>query len=253
MFRTQAIRTAVATAQTLARLDGVYPTYTHKWTGMSRCYSAADLRLPAGLHLKGKSLCGDRPIVAIGGTRSPIVETFCLVSSVIRELASCGWQVMSGGVPGVDLAAHLAAVEAPAGSTYAVLANPVEHGLAGHEWSNPLLEERMMRTGGFLSEYDQAVELDSDEFRERLLMRDRIISGLCDIFLAFECSDTSATVDTAKRALLQGKKVFCVSAAKASNRRGLDRLRAELALPMLSEATMSSREIALHVQAALGA
>ena len=123
------------------------------------------------------------------------------------------------------------------------MANPVDLGFDGHEWSNPLIENELVRRGGFVSEYTDQAELFSEVFLERLLQRDRIISGLCDIFLAFECRENSATVDTAKRAILQGKRVICIDSGRRTARVGLYQLAEEHNLPLVSVEAMTSSEI----------
>jgi predicted Rossmann fold nucleotide-binding protein DprA/Smf involved in DNA uptake len=96
--------------------------------------------------------------------------------------------------------------------------------LAGHIWNNPYLTQGVLNGGGFLAEYETYVEPDGLNFRERLLDRDRIISGISDVFIAFECSVNSATVDTAKRAVNQGVTTFAVRPQKLSGRFGVDQL-----------------------------
>ena len=246
LFSLTTVRTAANTNRALSVRPAPYPGYVNKWTREQQLYARSDLSLPASLYLCGQGP-DNRPTVGVGGTRSPAVETFCLVSQVVSVLARKGIAVISGGVPGVDLAAHMAAIDARGGRTYAVMANPAENGLSGHEWSNRGLENALVRSGGFLSEYDFEVEINSEEYRRRLLDRDRIISGLCDTFLAFECSEYSATVDTAKRAIVQGKSVLCIRAAKTTSRRGLDQLVAQEGLQLLDEAEYGPLAIAEEV------
>lgn len=143
----------------------------------------------------------------------------------------------------MDIAAHLAAIEVPKGSTFAVLANPVETGLGGHEWQNSLVERHFGRHGGFISEYSTHSVFGVDEFKERLLARDRIISGLADLFIVFECNIDSATIDTARRASVQGKKVICVDTAKITPRRGIAQMGAEFGCPVLREGDVSDDQI----------
>jgi predicted Rossmann fold nucleotide-binding protein DprA/Smf involved in DNA uptake len=147
----------------------------------------------------------------------------------------------------VDAAAHLASLDVKDSSTYAVMANPARMGLAGHEWHSAFVSRAIRERGGFLSEYAAECELWSEEHRERVLARDRIISGLCDLMVVFECNSDSATVDTAHRALLQGKKVICVEAMQASERRGTEQLRAEFGLEVLREAKTPPAHMAARI------
>lgn len=230
--------TASETAEHVNYLADPLPTFHHKWSRRERTYQRVELLLPIDVWFRGATLPSmDVPLIGFGGTRSPNVETFCFVAKVARLLALQGCYIVSGGVPGVDLAAHLGAIEANSGGTLAVMANPVELGLKGHEWSNSLVEQAICLRGGFMSEYKTVEPFDSDQHRERLLQRDRIISGISDVFVAFECSNKSATVDTARRALAQGKCVAAVSPALVTVRRGTQVLSRD---PLV--ATFSERE-----------
>jgi predicted Rossmann fold nucleotide-binding protein DprA/Smf involved in DNA uptake len=245
-----AVRTAASTVETIAQLSE-YPYFVHKWTRQKRRYAHADVCLPDRLYISGAAPRWDFPVIGVGGTRSPTVETFCLVSHVVRDLARSGATIVSGGVPGVDLAAHLAAADEDGGITVAVLPNPVELGLRGLEWRSAAVATQIVRRGAFVSEYSRACDVGGDEFCERLLARDRIISGLCDLFLVFECSEDSGTVDTARRALVQGKMVRCVNSVRRSPRQGVDQLVEEFGLPVFDERTYSPREIAAATLASL--
>lgn len=204
-----------------------YRDYLHKWSTERRPYRPVDLMLPESLHWRSKFAFNPSRIrVAFGGTRSPQVQTFRQASNFARALVAMDVQIISGGVPGVDLAAHMDALSRDCcyASSVAVLANPVAYGLAGHIWNNPFLTQGFLERGGILSEYETYVEPDGPYFRERLLDRDRIISGVSNIFVAFECSIDSATVDTAKRAANQGVITFAVHPPKLSIRTGVQQL-----------------------------
>lgn len=237
------VRTARATEAALGSLNGAYPRFVHKWSRQRRHYQRTDLHLPAFVNVCGHWPNWTLPVIGVGGTRSPTVETFCLVSEVVRQIAQTGVLIISGGVPGVDLSAHLAALDSRKGVTLAVLANPAGLGLDGHEWHSATVSDRIMKSGGFISEYTRGCQVGTNEFRERLLARDRIISGLCDVFVAFECSQDSGTVDTARRALVQGKDVIGIHSLRHSPRRGIEQLAEELSVPMLDERKLMSGQI----------
>jgi predicted Rossmann fold nucleotide-binding protein DprA/Smf involved in DNA uptake len=111
------VRTAAATSASLRAHPNKYPSFVHKWTKEHRHYTPDDLRLPTEVFVSGIWPDWDRPFVGVGGSRTPTVETFCLVANVVRALSSDGATIISGGVPGVDLAAHLAALDGPYGRT----------------------------------------------------------------------------------------------------------------------------------------
>ena len=228
-----------------------FPSFIHKWSRERRTYFKSELFLPNTVYIRGFVPTWDMPVVAVGGTRSPAVESFCAATNVVRHLARLGSITISGGVPGIDLASHLGALDA-GGQTYAVLANPVDRGFCGHEWSNSPLEREMTKRGGFISEYVLFVDVFGSEFLERLLQRDRLISGLCDVFLVFECRENSATVDTAKRAMLQGKLVFCIDSGRRTVRVGIHQLAEEHGCPLLSIESMTVGEITEVIADALG-
>jgi DNA processing protein len=249
--RLAGVRTVMSTARTLAKLENDYPFFIHKWTRQRRRYTFDDLSLPKTVFVYGKWPDWDSPVVGIGGTRSPTVETFCLVTNIVRELAKSGVVIVSGGVPGVDLAAHMAAMDQRGCVTLAVLANPAHMGFRGHEWFNDALDDRLPLSGAFVSEYSRVCDVGSPEYRERLLARDRVISGLCDMFIAFECNEDSATVDTARRAFVQGKQIMCVDSVRRSARRGVAQLASELAIAVFDEGQQAPKAIAGRIMDAL--
>lgn len=195
--------------------------FRHKWTGISRHYRIEELTPP--VRLFGCGFVGLKPtdrVIGMGGTRSPTVEAFLAAHRISREIARKGCVVCSGGVPGIDAAAHLGAMDAPDGTTIAILANPAHQGLGGHEWDSRLLNDAILERGQFISEYEDFVELASQEFNERLLQRDRIISGLSQTFVVFECRENGATIDTALRASIQGKTVVAIQTSASKLRKG---------------------------------
>jgi predicted Rossmann fold nucleotide-binding protein DprA/Smf involved in DNA uptake len=231
------------TIRALTRLQEPYPTFVHKWTRASRPYRWDELALPQSVIVSGGPCSYEAPVIGIGGTRSCTVETFCLVSRVARLLAQEGWVILSGGVPGVDMAAHLAAIEVQNGQTIAVMSNPPDLGLAGHEWSNALVSDMIKQKGAFISEYEDFVSIGTPAQHERLLQRDRIISGMCDVFIAFECNMHSATVDTAYRALAQGKSVLGISPAHPTLRKGIEWLALDSRVEIINEAANTDKDV----------
>lgn len=204
--------------------------FIHKWTRKNIEYTDYELSLPCEVNILGKSKFDiNVPTIAFGGTRSPTPEAFMQAHEIATNLAAKGYLLISGGVVGIDLAMHMGALESYVDFpvTCAVLANPVEYMLKGHGWNENKISKDIYDYGYFISEYTSFSPIGSREYKDRLLQRDRIISGLSDIFLAFECSVDSATVDTAKRAYLQGKKVYVVHPKKDSKRRGTYQLAEE--------------------------
>ena len=70
-----------------------------------------------------------------------------------------------------------------------------------------LVERGILNNGGcFLSEYNEK-PINKKNRRQRMLDRDRLLSGLSDVIFIVESSRNSGTVDTARQAYLQGKKI----------------------------------------------
>lgn len=219
-----------------------YPSFVHKWSRERRGYTRGELQLPDTVQAWGNKAVLQRPRIGVGGTRSPAVETFQLVTAVCDTLSLQGLCTISGGVPGVDLACHLSGASGN-GGTIAVLANPVDRRMAANGWHNAALDALILRSGLFVSEYDDYCPVGTAEFGERLLQRDRIISGLSDVFVAFECNVDSATVDTAWRALCQGAAVVTVHPPVMRERRGTLQLAEHPRVLSLDARTESVAEI----------
>lgn len=164
---------------------------------------------PECLFVMGRNwrILNTRVTLSFGGTVSPTADGFQLAELLAqRAVVEHEALVIGGGVIGVDMAAHLGALDVR-GRTVAVLANPVDLGLHPYQPRRAFLEEGILKEGGLLvSEYDEP----SDDRSQRLLDRDRVITALSDFFIAIECSRNSGTVDAAKRAKIQGKKVLAV-------------------------------------------
>jgi DNA processing protein len=175
-------------------------------------YTSYHVEPPEHLFLLGRGIEILNAMVSIsfGGTVSPTADGFQLSELLAQQaVLQHGATVIGGGVIGVDMAAHLGALDAK-GSTVAVLANPVTLGLHPYKPKRTFLEEGIIQGGLLASEYDSP----SDDRKERLLQRDRVITALSDFFIAVECSKDSATVDAAKRAWIQGKKVVVIDWSK---------------------------------------
>lgn len=141
--------------------------------------------------------------VAIVGTRRPSSYGKEVTHRLSFDLAKRGVVIVSGLALGVDAVAHQAAIEA-GGTTIGVLGNPLPD-IAPR--SNRALGESILRRGGaLLSEYEPG----SRVFPSNFLERNRIVSGISDAIIITEATTRSGTLNTAARALEQGKEVFVV-------------------------------------------
>ncbi len=143
------------------------------------------------------------PTVAIVGTRRPSSYGKEVTYRLSYDLASRGIVIVSGLALGVDAVAHKAALEA-GGTTLAVLGNPLP---AISPTTNRALGEAIVQQGGaVLSEYEQGMPTYASNFLER----NRIVAGLADAIIITEATARSGTLNTAARALEQGKELFVV-------------------------------------------
>ena len=119
------------------------------------------------------------------------------------QLASKGVVIVSGLALGVDALAHQATLDA-GGTTIGVLANALPD---IRPMTNRYLGEQIVAKGGaIISEMDETKPLGKWSFLER----NRLVAGIADAILITEASSRSGTLNTAARALEQGKDVFVV-------------------------------------------
>jgi len=143
------------------------------------------------------------PTVAIIGTRRPTPYGRQVTERFASELASKGVVIVSGLALGVDALAHQATLDA-GGTTLAILANALPD---IRPMTNRAIGERILASGGaIISESDSEKPLGKWSFLER----NRIVAGIADAILITEASSRSGTLNTAARALEQGKDVFVV-------------------------------------------
>lgn len=158
---------------------------------------------PKRLYYIGKLPETRLPSVAIVGTRKPTRYGHEVTERFARELAQKGVVVVSGLALGVDGIAHTAALET-GGITIAILANALPD---IRPRTNREIGERIINnSGAIISEQDDNEPLGKWSF----LQRNRIVAGLSDAILITEASARSGTLNTAARALEQGKEVFVV-------------------------------------------
>lgn len=158
---------------------------------------------PKTLHYIG-TLPSDRlPTVAIVGTRRPSSYGQDVTYRLSYDLAQRGVVIVSGLALGVDAIAHKATLEA-GGTTIAILGTPLP---TISPVANRALGESIIRNGGaIISEYPEG----SRVFPSNFLERNRIVAGLADAIVITEATSRSGTLNTAARALEQGKEIFVV-------------------------------------------
>jgi predicted Rossmann fold nucleotide-binding protein DprA/Smf involved in DNA uptake len=151
----------------------------------------------------------DSHSVGFGGICSPCVDGV-MIAEILAQLSGLvdpNAFVVSGGVFGIDQAAHMGALDKNI-LTVAVLANPPDYGIHPYIPERLFLERSITTQGGaLLSAYDTYTE----DRGQRLKDRDGIIAWLSDVFVVVESSEGSDTVDTAIRAWLQGNLVVAIN------------------------------------------
>ncbi len=160
-------------------------------------------KVPKRLHYAGTIPASRMPTVAIVGTRRPSAYGREVTQRLSGDLAKRGVVIVSGLALGVDALAHQAALEA-GGTTIAILGNALPE---ISPRSNRAIGEAIIQNGGALiSEYEAGARVYPSNFLER----NRLVAGLSDAIIITEATTRSGTLNTAARALEQGKEVFVV-------------------------------------------
>lgn len=157
---------------------------------------------PPILFLMGTIEAADDRAVAVIGSREAAEESVEWARRLAREFARLGFTIISGLALGVDAAAHEGALDA-SGRTLAVLGSGIRH---IHPRSNQSLAERIIESGGLLSELHPNTPVQG----RNLMARDRIVSGLSLGVIVVEAGLKSGSLDTASKARKQGRLVMAV-------------------------------------------
>lgn len=158
---------------------------------------------PLVLYCKGRTeLLGRDKAIAVIGTREPTPYGRTVAGKVAKALAENGVCVVSGMAKGIDICAHLGALEGK-GETVAVLGNGAD---IAYPADKSYVYEQICREGLVISEYVPGTTPAPGNFPAR----NRIISGLAIGVVVVEAGEKSGTNITVNYALEQGKDVFAV-------------------------------------------
>ncbi len=147
--------------------------------------------------------------VAIVGTRQPTRQARYLTLQLAMKLARAGCAVISGLALGVDTAAHRSALTA-GGSSIAVLGS----GLCNiYPESNRALARQICASGALVSETHPRWGVNS----QRLVARNRIISGLARAVLVIESAQDGGAMHTARFAAEQGRPLYTYDLPASGN------------------------------------
>lgn len=158
---------------------------------------------PKQLYVLGDEKILNEKSIAIIGSRVCTPEGAKIAEKFAKTLSKNGICIVSGMARGIDTAAHIGALKA-GGKTIAVLGSGFKH-IFPRE--NKKLFSSIIENGGaVVSEYEENIKPESKRFLER----NRIVSGLSMGVLIIEAKHRSGTAITAKYAVAQGRKIFCI-------------------------------------------
>ncbi|MEI7747703.1 MAG: DNA-processing protein DprA [Chlorobiaceae bacterium] len=157
---------------------------------------------PPCLFIRGKLPSAHNPGLAVVGTRYASLYGKQTTALLCRDLVNCGVVIFSGLAYGIDMAAHVAALE-NRGTTVAVLASGVDTIYTdpkGKVWP------KIIEQGAIISEEWLGSELSPGKFPKR----NRIISGISSGTIVIESDLKGGSLITASAALEQNREVFAV-------------------------------------------
>lgn len=155
---------------------------------------------PNGLFVRGSLPAENQLVISIVGTRKHSYYGEKYTRQFAGLLAERGIPIVSGMARGIDGIAQQTAI-ANGGSTYAVLGCGVD---ICYPQEHKKLYNQILSCGGIISEYPPGTMPAPGLFP----MRNRIISGLCDVLFVMEAREKSGTLITVDMALEQGKEVW---------------------------------------------
>jgi DNA processing protein len=158
---------------------------------------------PPVVYIRGTGSRGDRPAVAIVGTRRATAYGMSIAERLGAALAARGVEVVSGLARGIDGAAHRGALRS-GGRTVGVLGCGVDMVYPPEHRS--LMEEMLSTGGDLIAEAPPGTPPGAGLFPAR----NRLISGLADAVVVVEAGADSGAMITAARAIEQGRVLFAV-------------------------------------------
>ena len=165
---------------------------------------------PIGLFIKGNIFLNEvEDSISIIGTRNPTYYGHTKARNIAREMAENGYIVISGLARGIDIEAHLGALEGR-GITIAVLGSGVEN-IYPNEHKN--VAKEIIKDGALISE----LYIDQRISQFSLINRNRITSGLSKASLIIEGNLNSGTRYGARFAKAQNKYIFALKPKNPKN------------------------------------
>lgn len=158
---------------------------------------------PEKLYVNGDYNCFNLPCITIVGSRNMSEYGRKMTKKIVEELTNAGICIVSGLAVGIDSVAHNTCLENN-GKTIAVLGSGLNKVFPPENME--LYNKILKNNGCIISEYEPNEQAQKKYFPER----NRIVSGLSLGTVIIEAAYRSGTSITAKFALSQGRKVFCI-------------------------------------------
>lgn len=175
----------------LSVLDDNYPF------DLKQCYDA-----PFLLFLKGNIDFNNDKIISIVGTRNVTSYGMGFIKEFVQDLKKYNPIIVSGFAYGVDICAHLTAVENDL-QTIAVCGKSLD---STYPKIHKKYNELVLNNGGFISEFRTY-----DVFKkENFIKRNRIVAGLSKATIVIESAIKGGSLSTAKFANDYNREVFAL-------------------------------------------
>lgn len=153
-------------------------------------------------------------VVAIVGTRQPFPEAQSAATRLAGLYAEKGWTVISGLALGIDTRAHQGALAGKSSQTVAVTGGGV---LNIYPPENQALAEAILERGAILSENEPYASASAP----RLVIRNRIISGLCQRVIVVQSDIKGGAMHAARAAFKQGRAIYTIDWKQFSGNQAL--------------------------------
>lgn len=177
--------------KTLFYQDSSYPSY------LKDCIDG-----PVLLFASGDLNFDTQRIISIVGTRNITASGIQFCNELIESLVPYNPIIVSGFAYGVDITAHLAALDNKL-STVGVLAHGMDQ---MYPKSHQKYVSSLLENGGFLSEYNSGVGPE----RKNFVQRNRIVAGMSQATIVIESAEKGGSMITAKMANDYNRDVFAV-------------------------------------------
>ena len=158
--------------------------------------------IPLGIFFKGDIDLLHQESISIVGTRKSSIYGNSIAGEFAFDLASIGFNVVSGGAIGIDTASHHGALNAH-GKTICVQANGLHK---FYPSKNDFLFEKIIKNGLMISEYPPGRNPTKNYF----LDRNRIIAALSKSTMVVEAAEISGALSTVRHALRMQRLVLAV-------------------------------------------